>query len=59
MDDFALDELAVDEALATGFGHWLKSYSRCFGDKGDVEDITEGQCFSPEPRRIALYLILV
>lgn len=23
--------------------HWLKCESRCFGDKGDVEDITEGQ----------------
>ena len=21
---------------------WLKLRSRCFGDKGDVEDITEG-----------------
>lgn len=41
MDDFALDELTVDEAPA-GLGHWLNLYSRCFGDKGDVEDITEG-----------------
>lgn len=24
---------------------WLNCESRCFGDKGDVEDITEGQCF--------------
>jgi len=23
---------------------WLIYESRCFGDKGDVEDITEGQC---------------
>ena len=23
-------------------GHWLNCRSRCFGDKGDVEDITEG-----------------
>ena len=22
--------------------HWLSCQSRCFGDKGDVEDITEG-----------------
>ena len=22
--------------------HWLNLKSRCFGDKGDVEDITEG-----------------
>ena len=22
--------------------HWLSPNSRCFGDKGDVEDITEG-----------------
>ena len=22
--------------------HWLSPKSRCFGDKGDVEDITEG-----------------
>lgn len=42
MNGFALDELTVDEALATGLGHWLNLYSRCFGDKGDVEDITEG-----------------
>lgn len=42
IDDFALDELIFDEALATGLGHSLNLYSRCFGDKGDVEDITEG-----------------
>lgn len=22
--------------------HWLNEFLRCFGDKGDVEDITEG-----------------
>ena len=22
--------------------HWLNLKTRCFGDKGDVEDITEG-----------------
>lgn len=58
MDDSALDELTVDEALATGLGHWLNLYSRCFGDKGDVEDITEGKCFNSEPRRIAICLIV-
>ena len=25
---------------------WLKFQNRCFGDKGDVEDITEGLCSS-------------
>lgn len=24
------------------FDRWLNCESRCFGDKGDVEDITEG-----------------
>lgn len=42
MDGFAIEELTLDEARAAGLGHWLNSYSRCFGDKGDVEDITEG-----------------
>lgn len=42
MNDFALYELTVDEARATGLGHWLNSHSRCFGDKGEVGDITEG-----------------
>jgi hypothetical protein len=26
------------------YGRWLNLQCRCFGDKGDVEDITEGQC---------------
>lgn len=59
MDDFALYELTVDEARATGLGHWLNSHSRCFGDKGEVGDITEGWCFSPEPRRTDIWLITV
>lgn len=31
-----------EELQDTGLVHWLKCRSRCFGDKGDVEDITEG-----------------
>lgn len=38
-----MDELTIDEARVTGLSHWLNSQSRCFGDKGDVEDITEGR----------------
>lgn len=38
-----MDQITPDEARATGLDHWLNSQSRCFGDKGDVEDITEGQ----------------
>lgn len=38
-----MDQITPDEARATGLEHWLNSQSRCFGDKGDVEDITEGQ----------------
>ena len=34
-----LDDLDPQEV---GFGRWLNCLSRCFGDKGDVEDITEG-----------------
>ena len=30
------------DACYSELGHWLKTESRCFGDKGDVEDITEG-----------------
>lgn len=33
-----------DLAFDSGLGQWLKCESRCFGDKGDVEDITEGRC---------------
>ena len=33
-----------EEAYDTDLGRWLSCKSRCFGDKGDVEDITEGQC---------------
>lgn len=40
-----MNEITPDEARAIGLGHWLNSQSRCFGDKGDVEDITEGQPF--------------
>ncbi len=39
-----LDTAALDAALATAYGNWLNCESRCFGDKGDVEDITEGGC---------------
>lgn len=27
--------------------YWLNDYLRCFGDKGDVEDITEGPYYGP------------
>lgn len=37
-----MDELTIDEARVTDLSHWLNYESRCFGDKGDVEDITEG-----------------
>jgi hypothetical protein len=38
-----MDDLDVEEAWLAEYGHWLKPGIRCFGDKGDVEDITEGQ----------------
>lgn len=34
----------LDEQSFAEFGRWLNVECRCFGDKGDVEDITEGQC---------------
>lgn len=40
---YSMNDLTSDEAHATGLEHWLKTKSRCFGDKGDVEDITEGR----------------
>ena len=33
-----------DEQNSADFERWLKVECRCFGDKGDVEDITEGPC---------------
>ena len=38
MMDNTLPKKANDPEL----DHWLNLKSRCFGDKGDVEDITEG-----------------
>ena len=38
MTEIALFNKANDPEL----DHWLSPQSRCFGDKGDVEDITEG-----------------
>ena len=38
MMEIALLNKANDPEL----DHWLSPKSRCFGDKGDVEDITEG-----------------
>lgn len=38
-----MDELTINEARGTDLKHWLNAQSRCFGDKGDVEDITEGR----------------
>lgn len=34
----------LDEQSSLELGRWLNVECRCFGDKGDVEDITEGQC---------------
>ena len=34
----------LDEQSFLELGRWLNVECRCFGDKGDVEDITEGQC---------------
>lgn len=44
MDESQLDTEAHDAALDSGLRQWLNCESRCFGDKGDVEDITEGVC---------------
>lgn len=38
-----MDNLCHNDAWNTTLGHWLNIDARCFGDKGDVEDITEGQ----------------
>ena len=38
-----MEDLTVDEAWKSELGQWLNVESRCFGDKGDVEDITEGE----------------
>ena len=45
--NISMDELSDEEAWDTGLAHWLSCDSRCFGDKGDVEDITEGW-YTPE-----------
>ena len=34
----------LDKQSSSEFGRSLNVECRCFGDKGDVEDITEGQC---------------
>ena len=39
----SMEELNISDAWESELGHWLNSELRCFGDKGDVEDITEGQ----------------
>ena len=44
-----MDELTINEACETGLKHWLNAQSRCFGDKGDVEDITEGEMAPARP----------
>ena len=38
-----MEDLEPKEAEESELGHWLNAVNRCFGDKGDVEDITEGQ----------------
>ena len=37
-----MEHILPKKAHDSEFGGWLKCNSRCFGDKGDVEDITEG-----------------
>ena len=37
-----MEHILPNKAHDTDLGGWLKCNSRCFGDKGDVEDITEG-----------------
>lgn len=37
-----MEDLDPKEAGESELGHWLSAVRRCFGDKGDVEDITEG-----------------
>ena len=39
-----MEATLLDEQNLAEFRHWLNVKCRCFGDKGDVEDITEGQC---------------
>ena len=39
----SMDDLLEEQAWKTKLEHWLRFDTRCFGDKGDVEDITEGQ----------------
>ena len=41
-----MDATFFDEQNFAEFGRWLNVKCRCFGDKGDVEDITEGQCIA-------------
>ena len=38
-----MEATLLDEQSLADFEHWLNVECRCFGDKGDVEDITEGQ----------------
>lgn len=42
---FKLDNTMHDyqNSEETQLDHWLNCVTRCFGDKGDVEDITEGR----------------
>ena len=37
-----MEDLSPDEAGDCECSRWLNFELRCFGDKGDVEDITEG-----------------
>lgn len=39
----SMEELNISDAWKSELGNWLNAELRCFGDKGDVEDITEGQ----------------
>ena len=46
----AMEATIFDERNFAEFGRWLNVECRCFGDKGDVEDITEGQCVTSSSR---------
>ena len=38
-----MEDTQPNSANGPELDHWLSLKSRCFGDKGDVEDITEGE----------------
>ena len=48
---------ASNSELLAEMSHWLNVQTRCFGDKGDVEDITEGEV--PIIHFTPLYILLI